>query len=187
MRCLIERARAGDDGAFRRIVESYEARLLSFCRFRLGSEDEALDAVQEVLTRAWRALPGFRTDGNFASWLFAIAANHVRGRFRVRTSEARKVEAAGREQAVQAAADPAEEAANAMRMEELRTAVAGLPGELRSPVELYYFAGLSVGETAETLHLGEEAVKSRLFRARKRIRAALEGEQPRGDRGDTIQ
>ncbi len=76
--------------------------------------------------------------------------------------------------------DPAGEAERACEFQALREAVSSLPVDLRKPVELYYFAQLSVEETAKVLRLGQEAVKSRLFRARKQLREALaENVQPK--------
>ncbi|MEI6876301.1 MAG: RNA polymerase sigma factor [Spirochaetota bacterium] len=178
---------AGDGGAYRVIVDAYGLRVLAFCRARLGSEDEAQDAAQDVFVRAWTAIRGFRRGESFAAWLFAIAANHVRSRFRFRGSESRKMAAVAAELAVLPQGDPGEEAEEALRFEELRTAVAELPADMRSAVELYYFGGLSVGEAATALGLGEEAVKSRLFRARKKLRTALESVQPAKPSGGILQ
>jgi len=174
----IRKTLAGDREAFRVIVDTYGSRMIAFCRTRLASEEEARDAAQEVFIRAWSAISGFRLGESFASWLFAIAANHVRSRFRFRAFENRKMSAAAAEIAVLPPIDPSEEASESLRSEELRRAVAKLSSDLRGSVEFYYFAGLSISETATALKIGEEAVKSRLFRARKKLRLALESTQP---------
>jgi len=176
----IRRVLAGDTSAYDAIVDEFEPRLVSFCRSRLDSEEDALDAAQEVFTSAWKALGSFRAGESFAAWLFAIAANQVRSRYRFRIHEARKLKAAAAEQATVPAGDPVEEAEKNLRFIGLRLAVRGLQPEIRSVVELYYFAGLSVSETAAALHIGDEAVKSRLFRARKKLRSSLEEPQPGG-------
>ena len=75
---IIQRVLAGDADAFRVIVRRYGGRLRGFCLARLGDADEADDALQDVLLRAYRSLGGFRLGSSFASWLFAIAANRVR-------------------------------------------------------------------------------------------------------------
>ncbi|HEY9053797.1 MAG TPA: sigma-70 family RNA polymerase sigma factor [Rectinemataceae bacterium] len=170
----VELTLSGQKEAFRAIVDRYGARILSFCRARLRSEEEARDAAQEVFVHAYRSLARFRLGESFPAWLFAIAANHARTRYRLFASDRHKVEAAGSELAASAASDPAEEAVQAIRAQALRRAVAALPKEQRAPVELYYFGELSVEETARALGIGEEAVKSRLFRARKALRIALE-------------
>lgn len=177
----VARVLSGDRDAFRILVDRYGQRIVAFCGSRLRSEDEARDAAQEVFIRAYRSLGSFRRGESFPSWLFAIAANQLRTRFRIFASDRHKVEAAGSEAAAAAPADPAEQAADAMGAQALRRAVAALPRDQRLPVELYYFGELSVAEVARALSLGEEAVKTRLFRARKALRIALEGKQPRGD------
>ena len=176
----VARVLAGDREAFRTIVDCYGQRVVAFCGSRLRSEDEARDAAQEVFIRAYRSLGTFRRGESFPAWLFAIAANQLRTRFRIFASDRHKVEAAGSEAAAAAPAAAAEEAADAIRAQALRKAVAALPRDQRLPVQLYYFGGLSVAETARAMGLGEEAVKTRLFRARKALRIALEGKQPRG-------
>jgi RNA polymerase sigma-70 factor (ECF subfamily) len=174
---LIHRVLSGDEAAFRKIVERYGDRVLRFCRARLGSEEEAADAAQDVFLRVFRSLRSFRLGESFPSWLFAIAANRVRSRGARRGTERAKAERAAIEAASAAAPDPVSEVERSLEAEELRLRVAELPEDLRRVVELYYFAELPVADCARALGLGEEAVKSRLFRARKRLRIAMEQEQ----------
>jgi RNA polymerase sigma factor (sigma-70 family) len=164
---VIQRVLEGDAGQFRHLVRRYGERVRRFCLSRLGNEEEAVDATQEVFVRAYRALGTFKVGRAFVPWLFAIAANRVRTRWG---------RSAGRESAEQAVVDrepradgpdPEQHAIGEIERADVRSAVASLALPYRVVVELYYFAGLSVGETAETLGLGEEAVKSRLLRARR--------------------
>lgn len=177
---VVGKVLSGEREAYRFLVDKYGPKVISFCRSRMRSEDDARDAAQDVFLRAYSSLASFRIGESFAAWLFAIAANRVRTRFRLFSSERRKAEAAAIELAASPPADPSEEAARAMRAEGLRRAVSALPADLRWPVEFYYFAELSVAETARVMGLGEEAVKTRLFRARKSLRRALEEKQPKG-------
>jgi len=185
---IIQRVLAGDADAFRVIVHRYGGRLRGFCLARLGDADEADDALQDVLLRAYRSLGGFRLGSSFASWLFAIAANRVRTR---RVRSAAHGELARRAADVARLApdpDPQEQAVSAIERTEVREAVARLPWPMRVVVELYYFAGLSVEDTAVALDLGIEAVKSRLLRARRLLaRAAEEPAQPAAGREGTLQ
>jgi len=176
---VVKRVLSGDREAYRFLVDKYGPRVISFCRSRMRSEDDARDAAQDVFIRAFSSLASFRIGESYAAWLFAIAANHVRTRFRVFSSERRKTEAAGIEVAAAPPADPVEDVEKAFRAEGLRRAVSALPPDMRWPVEFYYFAELSVAETARVLGIGEEAVKTRLFRARKSLRRALEEKQPK--------
>lgn len=173
-KAIIEEILAGNSNAYRLIIEKYSARVLAFCRMRMRSEEDARDAAQEVFIRAYASLASFRSNENFASWLFAIAANNVRTHFRLFSSRKHKEDALAKEIATAPIPDPAEEAEQNLHAEMLRRAVLSLPLDLRRPVELYYFAGLSIEETASVLKLGQEAVKSRLFRARKALRKAFE-------------
>lgn len=184
---VVKKVLSGDREAYRFLVDKYGPRVISFCRSRMHSEDDAKDAAQDVFIRAYSSLASFRTGESFAAWLFAIAANHVRTRFRIFSSERRKTEAAGVEVATAPPADPVEDVERSFRADGLRRAVSTLPPDMRWPVEFYYFAELSVAETARVLGLGEEAVKTRLFRARKYLRLTLEGKQPKRDsRGTDI-
>ena len=174
----VRRVLAGDDGAFRVLVERHGNGLHRFCRARLGNDADAEDAVQDVLVRAFRSLGRYDPGRSFAAWLFAIAANRVKTRYRARFMELRLAE---RAQAERSAEEPVLalesgvefQALDRMAAEELRAAVGTLAADRRVPVELYYFAGLSVAETAAALGLGTEAVKSRLFRARKELASIL--------------
>jgi len=178
---VVARVLSGNREAFRVLVDKYGSRVVAFCGSRMHSDEDARDAAQDVFLRAFSSLSSFRLGESFAAWLFAIAGNHVRTRFRVFHSNRRKIEAAGVELAVAAPADPALDAERTFRAEALRRAVSALPPALRWPVEFYYFAELSVAETARVLGLGEEAVKTRLFRSRKELRRLLEEKQPRHD------
>ncbi len=72
---LLEAARAGDDDAYVRLVEPYRAELQAHCYRMLGSVQDAEDALQEALLRAWRGLPRFEARSSFRSWLYTIATN----------------------------------------------------------------------------------------------------------------
>jgi RNA polymerase sigma-70 factor (ECF subfamily) len=170
----IRRVLAGDRNAFGAIIGKYGARVIAFCRSRMKSEEEARDAAQEVFLRAYTSLDKFRLGERFPPWLFTIAANHVRTRFRLISADRRAAQAVRMQVEIAASSDPVDEADGAFRAESLRKAIATLGGDLRRAVELYYFAGLSVDETAKVLGVGGEAVKSRLFRARKALRKYLE-------------
>jgi RNA polymerase sigma-70 factor (ECF subfamily) len=74
-RRLLERARAGDERAFRQLVEPHRAGLRAHSYRMLGSVDDAEDALQEALLRAWRGLPGFEGRSSLRSWLYKIVTN----------------------------------------------------------------------------------------------------------------
>ncbi len=175
---VIQRVLEGDTGAFRHIVRRYGRRVHRFCFARLGSEEDAADATQDVFVRAFRALGTFRLGRAFPPWLFAIAANSVRTRWsRVASRDAMQRAVVDRERDA-SFPDPEQEALATLERADVRSAVAALAWPYRVVVELYYFAGLSVAETAATLGLREEAVKTRLLRARRMLaRGGLAGYQ----------
>ncbi len=180
---LAARAKDGDERTFEELALRYSDRLYAFCRARLGSENDAKDSTQDALVRAYRSLPSYDSSKTWFARVFSIAANRVKSRYAAASSAERLAVRAAAERAIadEAVADvsgPEAEALRALAAEELRSAVAGLPASLRSPVELYYFAGLDVASTAAALGLGIEAVKSRLLRARRRLGRIL---------GDTAQ
>lgn len=183
---LAARAKDGDERAFEELALRYSDRLYAFCRARLGSEDDARDAAQDALVRAYRSLPSYDSSKPWSAWLFSIAANRVKSRYAAAASSERLALKASAERAVadEASADrsgPEAEALRILAAKELRAAVAGLPASLRSPIELYYFAGLDVATVADALGLGMEAVKSRLLRARRRLGRMLgDSGQPDG-------
>lgn len=182
----VHRVLAGDGDAFRIIAERYGDRVLRFCFSRLGSEEEAADAAQDVFLRAFRSLRSFRLGESFSAWLFAIAANRVKTRSLRRRSDRERIEKAAAEARSAPSPDPASDAERSLAAEGLRAAVSSLPVDQRAPVELYYFAELSVAQTASVLGIGEEAVKSRLFRARSRLRGMLDEPQPESRREGII-
>ena len=74
-RKLIQTAHDGDQNAFRHLVEAHQTELLAHCYRMLGSHDDAEDALQDTLLRAWRGLPAFDGRGAFRRWLYRIASN----------------------------------------------------------------------------------------------------------------
>jgi RNA polymerase sigma-70 factor (ECF subfamily) len=150
-----------------------------FCLSRLGNREDAREAAQDVFLRAWRSLPGFRLGSSLRSWIFAIAANRSRTIYGLGSRRKAAAERLAAEPAPPPP-DPEADAILELDAEDLAAALAGLPGRLRDPVELYYMEGLSVAETAEALGIGLEAAKTRLFRARAALRKSLAGTQPPG-------
>ena len=164
---------AGNPRAFAPIVTRYQTLVYRLAlSYHLGVE-EAEDATQEVFARVFRALPSFRLGRRFHPWLFTIAVNEIRSRRRRRTTlEARR--ARGVDTAALPDTRPDEGASRDTRLE-IRAAVSRLPATLRDVVVLYYLEDMDVAETAQVLGLGPENVKSRLHRARGRLRALLGG------------
>jgi RNA polymerase sigma-70 factor, ECF subfamily len=167
---LAVRCRTGEAAAFDEIVTRYQVRLFRFAYRLLRDRAEAEDAVQETFVRAYRALPAYRPDGFFSSWIYRIALNECRRRIRSRRATV------GLEFAVTAASgpDPQSLALASERNHILRQAVDALPEHYRLVMVLFYFEELSVDQIARTLEVSVSAVKVRLHRGRERLATRLE-------------
>lgn len=174
----VQRVLVGDREAFSSIVSRYERRLRSYCRSRLP-ESEVDDTVQDIFLRAYKGLESFRLGSRFSPWLFTIAFNVIAARkHRFRNEEEKRQRAA----AEPARAFDENEGPGLLEAEALLSAVRSLPRMYRDAVEMYYYAELPVEDVAKVLGVGTEAVKTRLFRARKLLRSALEGGNREGSR-----
>ena len=167
---LVERARGGDTEAFRALVEKYQDRVFALARRMVGDREEAEEVAQDAFLRAWRALPRFRADARFSTWLYRIA--YRRGCDAVASLRARRHRERGLEMA-ESIADPAP-AAGPSGGEELERLVASLPEAQRAAITLFYYQDRSLGEVARILGLPEGTVKTHLHRARAALRRALQ-------------
>lgn len=173
---LVHRVLTGDLQAFETLVRRHQKGVYYFCLASLNHPEEAEDAAQEVFLRAYRSLKTFSLDKRFKTWLYAIAVNHLRSRWKKQNKGlVDRIKELFQGSPDTEEKDPETVAIEGLEGERIRKAVRGLPESLRTVVVLYYFEGLSVTEVALTLGIGEEGVKSRLFRARKLLRKALEG------------
>ena len=179
---IVALARAGDREAFRAIMQRCNQRLFRVARAVLGDVAEAEDVLQEAYAKAFAAIAGFRGEAGIATWLTRIVLNEAHGRLRKRrpTVELEAVEAAQASAEVVAfpgaavSDDPEADAARGQIRRILEQAVDDLPEPFRLVFILREVEELSVEETAAHLGLNPETVKTRLHRARKRLREALD-------------
>jgi RNA polymerase sigma-70 factor (ECF subfamily) len=178
-RALIERARAGDEDAFERIVELHSERVYgALRRFGLGPGD-AEEVAQEVFLRAWRGLGRFEGRAQLSTWLYRIAFNEAQRRLARGEPAPLGQTRGGEEDPLDAIPDsPAEQPDALLAGREfeqmLERALAELPLELRAAVVLRDLEGLSTAEAAGAVGVREAAFKSRLHRGRMQLRALLE-------------
>jgi RNA polymerase sigma-70 factor (ECF subfamily) len=176
---LLERCRRGDLAAFEPLVEKYRERVWRLAYHHLRDSEEARDVAQEAFIRAWRALPSFRGQSAFYTWLFRIAMNVATDRARQRASQARALgpervpEEEWERVMVNQEAGPEETTARAEQRARVQQALATLPEHHRTIIMLSDLEGLSYREIAEVLYIPMGTVMSRLHHARKRLRAAL--------------
>ncbi len=178
---LIERCRAGDIAAFEPLVEKYRQRVWRLAYNVLRDREEAWDVAQEAFVRAWQALPNFRGQSAFYTWLFRIVMNVAADRARARAARGR---AFGTERVAEEDLDrvpvdqpgalaPDAAAASAERREKIERALATLSEDHRRIVVLSDIEGLSYKEIADVLEIPMGTVMSRLHNARKRLKTAL--------------
>ena len=180
-RDLVSFARAGDREAFRAIMQNCNQRLFRVARGLMRDDAEAEDLLQEAYTRAFAAIAGFRGESGIATWLTRIVLNEGHDRLRARraTVELEEVEPAQASGQVlpfpgPSATDPEADAARAQIRRLIEVALDDLPEAFRLVFILREVEELSVDETAAHLGIRTETVKTRLHRARRRLREALD-------------
>jgi RNA polymerase sigma-70 factor (ECF subfamily) len=181
---LVGKAQAGDREAFRAIMQRCNQRLFRVARAVMADDAEAEDVLQEAYTRAFAAVGGFRSEAGIATWLTRIVINEAHGRLRARRpmAELDAIEAAQETAEVlafpgQALGDnPEADAARAQIRRILERAIDDLPAPFRLVFILREVEELSVEETASHLGLKSETVKTRLHRARRRLRQSLDAQ-----------
>ena len=176
---LMAATAAGDETAFRVLVERWERRVLAFLYRSLGSRDDAADLAQETFLRLYRAAPSFTARGRFAPFLFRIAGNLARNEIRRRS--VRRFFSLGGEDAPDAvsrveapAADrPDRVLQRAEQAARVQRALLSLPERQRVAVVLKRFEGFTQKEIAEAMDVSESAVEALLARGMAALRKTL--------------
>ena len=165
---LAERCLARDEDAVRELTRRYNQRLYRIARGILRSDLEAEDVVQDTYIRALAGLEGFRGQSALGTWLVRIAINEALGRLRKKSPEALDAPPAA------PVVDPETLMATAESRVMLERAIDDLPDAFRSVFVARMVEGLSIEETADLFGLRPETVKTRVHRARARLRTNLE-------------
>jgi RNA polymerase sigma-70 factor (ECF subfamily) len=170
----LEGCRTGDPEAMRRFVVRYERMVFAFLSRALGRGPHVEDLAQETFLRAFRALPRFDATGPArpSTWLLTIATRLVQDERRKRRPSLHPLEAG---LPAVAAETPETERSRAELGRALSRAAAELSDEHRDAFVLAEFHGLDMKEIGQVLSIPEGTVKTRLFRARQRLRALLQG------------
>jgi len=171
---LAERAARGDQEAFGELVMRYQDRVYTLAR-RLGnSAEDAQDATQDTFLRAWRALPRFRKDARFSTWLYRIASRRALD-VAVRRCSIEEYEADFEEVTVGRSARGEDSApGSAGQRRDLERLIGTLSPMQRAAITLFYYQDRSVREVSVALGLPEGTVKTHLHRARAVLRRRLE-------------
>ncbi|HYC68679.1 RNA polymerase sigma factor [Brevundimonas sp.] len=180
---LVRLAQAGDGEAFRVIMQRGNQRLFRVARGVVRDDAEAEDVLQEAYVRAFAAIGGFRGEAGVMTWLTRIVLNEARGRLRKRRPMVglEQIEAAQMDGAqvipfpnAFGSASPEADAARAQIRGLIEHAVDDLPEAFRIVFIMRDIEECSIEETAANLELRPETVKTRLHRARRLLREALD-------------
>ncbi len=173
---LVERVQAGDLRAFDLLVRRYQGRITAVISRFVKDWSECQDVAQESFIRAYRALPNFRGDSQFYTWIYKIAVNtaknHLVAQKRRPPGDDVQVEDAEHFDVGFQMKDNATPERELMRQEIERTVlstVEALPEELRTAITLREIDGLSYEEIAQAMDCPIGTVRSRIFRAREAI------------------
>jgi RNA polymerase sigma-70 factor (ECF subfamily) len=164
----IARSAAGDKAAFGRLVERYQRFACSIVYRMTGQADLADDLAQEAFLRAWMALPRFRGESQFRTWLGRIVTN-----VSIDYLRSRRLDAALDERLPAPSEALPAQAVRAEMQEVVRRAILGLPAQSRAALVLREYEGLSYKEIAAVLDIPLGTVMSRLSYARNALRETL--------------
>jgi RNA polymerase sigma-70 factor (ECF subfamily) len=172
---------AGHDAALNDLMERHAERLFRYLLRSLQDESDAADLAQETFVKLYQSRAKFDTRQNFSTWLYAIASNLVRDRYRWRSRHPQvsldtENPATGidfRETLPEQKLSPSETVQAEERADAVRRAVAALPEELRIPLILAEYEERSQAEIGEILKCSAKAVETRIYRARQQLRVTL--------------
>jgi RNA polymerase sigma-70 factor (ECF subfamily) len=183
---FIERLKAGEAEAFDELVTQYSANIYAVLMRLTEDEEEARDLTQETFLSALKAIKNFRGEADLKTWLYRIAVNESRNRFRwwkrrhrsaivSLDAENPQTQTAMHESISDPAENPEAETLRRERERALRRALTELPTNFREVIVLRDLEGLSYEEVAATLETNVGTVKSRIARGREELRKKLSG------------
>jgi RNA polymerase sigma-70 factor (ECF subfamily) len=171
----------GHEAALNALMDRHAGALFRYLARALQDESDAADLAQETFARVYQHRRQFDPRRKFTTWLYAIAGNFVRDRYRWRARhpkislDTEPGGSASRLKDTLPAADPGPDQTlqAAERAAAVRQAIAALPEDLRQPLILATYQDLSQADIAAILHCSVKAVETRLYRARRRLRGRL--------------
>ncbi len=182
-RILVERVQAGDKQAFGLLVAKYQRKLARLVARMVRDSAEVEDIVQDSFIRAYRALPGFRNDSAFYTWLYRIGVNTAKNWLMThgrRASATSGVDGEDGDGDGQIAPEPLRDSDTPERLlmtkqigQTVNAAMEALPEDLRTAISLREIEGLSYEDIARVMDCPIGTVRSRIFRARDAISAKL--------------
>ncbi|MEZ6962858.1 MULTISPECIES: RNA polymerase sigma factor RpoE [Aeromonas] len=178
---LVERVQRGDKAAFNLLVKKYQHKVVNLVSRYVNNPGDVPDVAQEAFIKAYRALPTFRGESAFYTWLYRIAVNTAKNYL---TSQGRRppssdveadeAESYGGGEALQEVSTPENLALTDEIKRTVFAAIEALPEDLRTAITLRELEGLSYEEIAEIMDCPVGTVRSRIFRAREAIDKKLQ-------------
>ncbi len=184
---LVQRAAKGERDAFSQLLQQYQKPIYNLALRMVGDREDAADLTQDVFLKAWRSLPFFKEECSFSTWLYRLASNicidFLRHQKRRRTVSLVFLDRDDEETAYDPPSGEPEPEQLLLRREQLRElarAMDALEVEYRQILTLRVIDGLDYSQIAEILECKVGTVKSRLSRARAKLRLNLQkiGNQP---------
>ena len=173
---LIERIQRGDKNAFNLLVKKYQHKVVSLVSRYVNNPGDIPDVAQEAFIKAYRAIPDFRGESAFYTWLYRIAVNTAKNYIVAQGRRPPDMDVDSQDAETYDGAESLHEVANPenlMLSDEIRaevaSALASLPEDLRTAITLREIEGLSYEEIAEVMECPVGTVRSRIFRAREAI------------------
>jgi RNA polymerase sigma-70 factor, ECF subfamily len=185
---LVQRLKRRDEDAFREMIRTYQTDVFNLVFRMLGNREEAEDLAQEVFVTVFKSIEGFRGDSKFSTWLYRIAVNTCKNRYKYLARRMHHAQApldeisersmSGRDGgpvvSLQAQISRPDKMLEGLQLERaLKQAIASLEEDQRALIVLRDIQGLSYQEIAKITSLPEGTVKSRLHRARMALKDKL--------------
>ncbi|MFK8052715.1 MAG: RNA polymerase sigma factor RpoE [Woeseiaceae bacterium] len=178
---LVKRVQQGDKRAFDLLAIKYQHKIVSLVSRYVRDNDEALDVAQEAFIKAYRALPRFRGDSAFYTWLYRIAVNTAKNYLVAAKRrpldydlDLQDPEQYDMHARLKSTDTPEAVALKDEMHERINASIQGLPEDLRTAIVLREVEGLSYEEIAEAMECPVGTVRSRIFRARDAITKGIE-------------
>jgi RNA polymerase sigma-70 factor (ECF subfamily) len=170
---LVRAAATGDERAYAKLVQAYQARLYNFVRSMVGNEQIAEDITQESFVKAYFSLSKLKEPARFKSWLFRIANNNTLDYLRKKRLPQQEVDDSVKESYVDER-NPEAGTIAAERSAHIQAALGKLKPEQRNILIMCDLQGLSYSEISEALGVPFGTVQSRIFYARKKLKDYLD-------------
>ncbi len=168
---LIQRAIAGNQRAWSKLVRRYQARLYNYAWRMCGNGDDAMDLLQDIFISVFRNLPGYRQQGSFEGWLYRIAHRRCVEFFRRRKPTD---SLQGEAEQVCSGDGPARRHEVSSTQHKLLQSLQHLPLEQRLVVELKFFNQLTFDDIAAQLNISSNTAKSRLYAGLSKLKGLWE-------------